>query len=117
GCELDLFQPKKVGNLDCTFCLDCVKACPHDNVALKAVVPASTLTLDPDRSSIGKLSKRTDIVVFATMMIFGAFVNPAGMVTPVMAWEHSWHACLGAGAMPLVIAALIVGGVVILPGA
>ena len=117
GCELDLFQPKKIGNLDCTFCLDCVKACPHDNVALKAVVPASTLTLDPDRSSIGKLSKRTDIAVFAIIMIFGAFVNAAGMVMPVMAWEHSWHARLGAGAMPLVIAALIVGGVVILPGA
>ena len=33
GCELALFQPTKVGNLDCTFCLDCVHACPHDNVA------------------------------------------------------------------------------------
>jgi len=30
GCELALFQPRKVGNLDCTFCLDCVYACPHD---------------------------------------------------------------------------------------
>ncbi len=23
GCELHLFQPKKLGNFDCTFCLDC----------------------------------------------------------------------------------------------
>lgn len=116
GCELDLFQPQKAGNLDCTFCLDCVKACPHDNVVLKTVVPASTLTLDPDRSSIGKLSKRTDIAVFAILVVFGAFVNAAGMVTPVVAWEHGWHARLGAGTMPLVIAALILGGVVVLPG-
>jgi polyferredoxin len=26
GCELALFQPSKVGNMDCTFCLDCVHA-------------------------------------------------------------------------------------------
>ncbi len=34
GCELGLFLPAKVGNIDCTFCLDCVHACPHDNIAL-----------------------------------------------------------------------------------
>ena len=34
GCELALFQPLKVGNMDCTFCLDCVHACPHDNVGI-----------------------------------------------------------------------------------
>ena len=37
GCELDLFQPKKSGNLDCTFCLDCVKACPHHNVGMISI--------------------------------------------------------------------------------
>src|SRR6185369_5036449 len=34
GCELALFQPMKTGNLDCTFCLDCVQACPHDNIGI-----------------------------------------------------------------------------------
>jgi polyferredoxin len=34
GCELALFQPSKFGNMDCTFCLDCVQACPHDNVGI-----------------------------------------------------------------------------------
>ena len=34
GCELQLFQPRKSGNMDCTFCLDCIKACPHDNVGI-----------------------------------------------------------------------------------
>ena len=34
GCELALFQPSKVGNMDCTFCLDCVHACPHDNIGI-----------------------------------------------------------------------------------
>ena len=27
---------RRSGNLDCTFCLDCVRACPHDNVGILA---------------------------------------------------------------------------------
>jgi cytochrome c oxidase assembly factor CtaG len=88
GCELQLFQPRKSGNLDCTFCLDCVQACPHSNVALIPVPPASTLLTDPYRSSIGRLSKRKDIAALALIIVFGGFVNAAGMVTPVMEWEH-----------------------------
>ncbi len=89
GCELYLFQPRKAGNLDCTFCLDCIKACPHDNVSLISIAPAKSLMSDPYRSSIGRLSRRTDIVALALLIVFGAFVNAAGMVSPVMAWEHS----------------------------
>ncbi len=43
GCELSLFLPAKVGNLDCTLCFDCVQACPHDNIGL--------VTRTPGRSS------------------------------------------------------------------
>ena len=46
GCELGLFLPLKVGNLDCTFCLDCVHACPHDNIALITRMPGAEL-LEP----------------------------------------------------------------------
>ncbi len=115
GCELFLFQPKKAGNLDCTFCMDCVNACPHDNVALLPVVPAGTLTADPYRSSIGRLSKRTDFAALALLIVFGAFVNAAGMVSPVMMWEHGWHARLGANAMPLIVGAFVLTGVLIAP--
>jgi cytochrome c oxidase assembly factor CtaG/polyferredoxin len=116
GCELYLFQPKKESNLDCTFCLDCVKACPHDNVALVNIAPASTLLSDPYRSSIGRLSKRSDLAALAIVIIFGAFVNAAGMVSPVMMWEHGWHARLGVHAMPFIVAAFVVAGLILLPG-
>ncbi len=115
GCELYLFQPKKEGNLDCTFCLDCVKACPHENVSLLPVLPASTLIVDPYRSSVGRLSKRTDFAVLALLIVFGAFVNAAGMVSPVMMWEHGWHARLGTHMMPVVVAAFVIVGVIIIP--
>jgi ferredoxin len=115
GCELYLFQPKKAGNLDCTFCLDCVKACPHENVAVLPVIPARTLTIDSYRSSIGALSKRTDWAALALVFVFGAFVNAAGMTGPVMMWEHGWHRRLGAHSMPLVVGALIIAGAVVIP--
>jgi cytochrome c oxidase assembly factor CtaG/polyferredoxin len=117
GCELYLFQPKKESNLDCTFCLDCVKACPHDNVSLVTIAPATTLIKDPYRSSVGKLSKRTDLAALALVVVFGAFVNAAGMVSPVMMWEHSWHARLGAHAMPFIVAAFVIAGLLVAPGA
>ena len=53
GCELALFLPTKVGNLECTFCLDCVQACPHDNVALATRIPGEELSDDRRRSVIG----------------------------------------------------------------
>lgn len=115
GCELYLFQPKKVGNLDCTFCLDCVKACPHDNVSLLPVLPAHTLTVDPYRSSLGRLSRRTDFAALVLLIVFGAFVNAAGMVSPVMMWQHRWHARLGPHMMPAVVAAFVLLGAVVLP--
>jgi len=115
GCELYLFQPKKAGSLDCTFCLDCVKACPHENVALLPVAPASTLIGDPYRSSLGRLSERSDVAVMALLIVFGAFLNAAGMIAPVMAWEHSWHTRLGPHTMPMIVGAIVGLGLCVIP--
>ena len=106
GCELYLFQPKKASNLDCTFCLDCVNACPHDNVSLIATPPASTLISDPYRSSIGRLSKRSDIAALALLIVLGAFANAAGMVVPFGEWQHQWPALIGALLLVAVVVAL-----------
>jgi cytochrome c oxidase assembly factor CtaG len=94
GCELYLFQPKKTGNFDCTFCLDCVHACPHDNVGIQAVIPASRL-------GIGQLSKRLDVAALALILVFGAFVNAAAMVIPVM--SSTWFMLAGLVAAPVAL--------------
>jgi ferredoxin len=91
GCELALFQPLKVGNMDCTFCLDCVHACPHDNIGILSRLPASELMVDPRRSGIGRFSQRTDVAALAIVFSFGALLNAFGMVSPVYALE-SWLA-------------------------
>lgn len=85
GCELGLFQEKKVGNLDCTFCLDCVQACPYDNVTLKPRLPAQELWDDVYRSSLGHLSARPDIALLMLVFTFGALLNMFGMISPAYA--------------------------------
>jgi cytochrome c oxidase assembly factor CtaG len=84
GCELQLFQPRKSGNMDCTFCLDCIKACPHDNVGIIAVRPGSDLIDDLPRSSVRRYAKRPDLAALVLVLTFGAFANAAGMVAPVL---------------------------------
>jgi hypothetical protein len=91
GCELALYQPRKTGNLDCTFCLDCVQACPHDNVGILSRLPADELTVDPLRSGLGFISRRKDLAALALVFCFGALLNAFGMVRPVYVFE-SWLA-------------------------
>jgi polyferredoxin len=93
GCELGLFLPSKIGNMDCTLCLDCVHACPHDNIALTTRVPAMEL-LDPRRrSGIGRVAARPDIAALAAVFTFAALVNAFAMTAPAAAVER-WFADL-----------------------
>ena len=88
GCELALFQPRKVGNLDCTFCLDCVYACPHDNVGVLARLPAEELTTGGTRSGLGTIERRFDFTALAVLFTFGAILNAFAMTSPVYAVEQ-----------------------------
>ena len=97
GCELELFQPRKQGNMDCTFCLDCVHACPHDNIGLIAGVPGRDLWSDPVRSGIGRFSSRPDLAALVVVIVFAAFANAAGLVGPVVQWEDTGLQGAGSG--------------------
>jgi hypothetical protein len=119
GCELALFQPRKAGNMDCTFCLDCVYACPHENVGIQHRPATDLLTGDPLRSGLGRLSQRTDISVLLMVFTFGALLNAFGMVTPVYALENWLSRLLHAGATPvlgLIFAAFLIAEPVLLLG-
>ncbi len=83
GCELHLAQPRKHGNLDCTFCMDCAHACPHDNIAIVDRRTLEDLADDRPRSSIGRISNRLDLAMLSGVLVFGAFANALGMTTPV----------------------------------
>jgi ferredoxin len=87
GCELHLFQPAKSGNMDCTFCLDCVKACPSENVGILAVPPGRDLLHEGKRSAVGDYSRRPDLSALILVLTFAAFANAAGMTAPALAME------------------------------
>lgn len=115
GCELGLYLPLKVGNLDCTFCLDCVHACPHDNVAIAARVPAEELASDPRRSGIGRLSRRPDLAALAVVFCFGALLNAFGMVSPVYALQAWLGDALGTKSEGIVLGLLFAFVLVVEP--
>lgn len=115
GCELWLFQPRKVGNMDCTFCLDCVQACPYDNVGLTARVPGRELITDRWRSGIGRLSDRPDVMALAMAIVFGAFLNAAGMIMPMTWFQMELAESIGTESKLLVWTLVFVGGLLVVP--
>jgi hypothetical protein len=110
-----LFQPKKLGNFDCTFCLDCVQACPQQNVGILRALPGASLREDHPSSGIGRLNQRPDVTALVLILVFGAFVNAAGMTGPVMLWMHQWHARLGLSSMVPLVTAFYAAGLLIVP--
>jgi cytochrome c oxidase assembly factor CtaG/polyferredoxin len=115
GCELNLFVPRKASNMDCTFCLDCIHACPHDNVGIVAEPPGKALWHDPVRSGLGRFSRRPDLAALVVLLAFGAFVNAAGMVAPVLEWRDALTARLHQRSPFLVISGYYVVGLLALP--
>jgi cytochrome c oxidase assembly factor CtaG/ferredoxin len=115
GCELKLALPRKAGNMDCTGCLDCIHACPHDNIGIAAGIPGNSLWHDPLRSGVGKFSKRPDLAALVVVLTFGAFANAAGMTEPVLAWEAQLGDYFG-HPVPLLITSLFyLAALVVLP--
>lgn len=93
GCELQLFQPRKTSNMDCTFCLDCLHACPHENVSLLASLPGSQLVrIERSRKRQRSLFRRFDVAILILLLIFAAFAGAGVMVEPFEAWEKSLQA-------------------------
>jgi polyferredoxin len=115
GCELALFLPSKTGNLDCTFCLDCVHACPHDNAAIGFRVPGDELADDRRRSAIGRLSRRTDLAALALLFTFAALLNAFAMTAPMRGVERWLSAWLGTEREALVLGLLFAAGLAGIP--
>jgi ferredoxin len=115
GCELWLFQQRKTGNMDCTFCLDCIHACPYDNIGVIARTPTSELWIDPFRSGIGRFSRRADLIALVVLLSFGAFINAFAMIKPVYGLQARLAGWLGTASRAPVLAVIFLAGLVLLP--
>ncbi len=115
GCELNLFLPRKAGNMDCTACLDCVHACPYQNVGLIAGFPTAELWHDRQRSGVGRFGRRHDIAALIVVLVFGAFANAAGMVVPIAEGQRRLASLVGVHSALLATTAFYVLAVVGVP--
>jgi cytochrome c oxidase assembly factor CtaG/ferredoxin len=82
GCELELYLPEKRSNADCTLCMDCVKACPHDNIGIMPRSMTQDVLASEPTSSLGRLHRRIDLAVAALVLVFAGFANAVAMVGP-----------------------------------
>lgn len=80
GCGTELFAPQIDSNLDCTLCLDCARACPHENVILGFRNPLAEV-------NEGAWSQRWDLSLLVLIFTFSALGNAFGMVGPVFQLE------------------------------
>jgi cytochrome c oxidase assembly factor CtaG len=115
GCELHLYQPRKSSNLDCTFCLDCIHACPHDNIGILSCSPGAELWRDPHRFGVGRFSQRLDLAMLCLVLVFGAFVNAAWMTGPLMDWQDRLLSAAGPWSRSIATSAFFLSALVALP--
>jgi hypothetical protein len=92
-----------------------VQACPQENVGILRGLPGASLREDRPSSGIGRLNQRPDVAALVLILVFGAFVNAAGMTEPVMLWMHQWHARLGLNSTIPIVTALYAVGLLIIP--
>ena len=77
GCETDLMVPTITSNMDCTFCMNCVRACPYDNVALTTRVPGLEWTRAP-WAKRGGLA----VILLGVLLTFWGLLNAVAMIGP-----------------------------------
>jgi polyferredoxin len=105
GCQLELFVPTIQSNMNCTLCLDCVKACPYDNVALAARIPGNELFRQTWRN-------RLDLAWLAIVAAFIGLGNAFGMTPPVYVLEQQLADLLNTQSEALVLGLIYFVGAV-----
>ncbi len=108
GCQLELYVPTIQSNLNCTLCMDCVRACPHDNVALVTRASGRELL---DRT----WRRRLDYALLAIVAAFLALLNAFAMTPPVYELQTRLAALLNTRSEFLILALLFLVGVIVLP--
>jgi len=63
--QLELYLPEKRSNADCTLCMDCVKACPHDNIGILPRSMTQDVLASEPTSSLGTIEPQDDVAAAA----------------------------------------------------
>jgi hypothetical protein len=114
GRELGLFRrPRSATSI--ARRLDCVQACPHDNIALVIRTPGAELIEDGRRAGIGRLDLRPDLAALAAVFTFGALLSAFAMTAPARAVERRLADILSLSTPGAGLAVLFLLGIGLLP--
>ncbi len=108
GCETDLFVPTMTSNMDCTLCLNCVRACPYDNVALTVRAPGRELHHNP-WARRGRLAT----ITMGVVLTFFGVMNALAMIPPFFDAAERLSEALGTRNEAILLVALY-GGVTVI---
>ncbi len=108
GCGTELYVPQIRGNLDCLLCLDCARACPHDNVALTVRRPGSEL-------AAGAWRRRWDLSFLTLMLAYSGVSNALGMVPPIYTLEETLARWLNVRSEGVILLLIFAVGNLVLP--
>ncbi len=86
GCETKLFVPQISSNTDCTLCLNCVRACPFDNIALE---------VRPAARSWEAAKPKADWALYGVVLFFGGLFNALAMTDPFFKFAAWLSSALG----------------------
>ena len=95
-------------NIDCLLCLDCARACPHDNVALRAIRPGEEL-------AAGVWRPRWDLALLTLALAFSGLTNALGMVPPMYALASRIGTWLGTASEAVVLLVIFGLGNLLVP--
>jgi polyferredoxin len=104
GCETDLMVPTIVSNMDCTFCTNCVRACPYDNVALRVRAPGLEWTRSPWLRRGGFA-----VILLGILLTCWGLLNAVAMIGPYYQGAQWLAATLGTRNEALLLTLIFAG--------
>lgn len=106
GCPWDVFPGGLTKNTYCGLCMECIRTCPHDNIAVN---------LRPFAADLAKLSTRMDEAFKAFIMLGSAMIYAGVLLGP---WGMFKDAAYNVGTSAWLIYAVIFLAIIfiILPG-
>jgi polyferredoxin len=88
GCPWQVFPPGLVKNTYCGLCMECLRTCPHDNIALNLRLPGTDLSHPQQR--------KLDEVYKAFIMLGSAVLYSAVLLGP---WGWLKHSAYSVGSL------------------
>jgi len=107
SCTWFQYPPAMDRGAECALCLDCVRACPHDNIALRAQAPGTDLaSFQTHRRSLDEASAIAAVLGVSLLQTAVMLTGWSGWEAKVGSWLH-----LAPGATLYTITYIVAGAI------